>query len=225
MAKHNSTEEQLKATAEKLFFEKGYIEVSGRGICEAAGISRSRLHYYYTDKEHLAYAVMKQSLEKLHQELSSVIHTSCDTELKRNLEYMTVLIMCLISILSKNSAPSLFYSECMDAGIANNVLGEYIETSMRIINEKTAHPYDNRHIRAFSRMFANAFSANSKKYADDESVSGYMMFFCEVYSDLYMKMLDVDSAVRKEIIEAAEQEFSKLDIQFRSIYEIDITRR
>lgn len=225
MAKHNSTEEQLKATAEKLFFEKGYNEVSGRGICEAAGISRSRLHYYYTDKEHLAYAVMKQSLEKLHKQLSSVIHTSSDTELKRNLEYMTVLIMCLVSILSKNSAPSLFYSECMDAGIANNVLAEYIETSMSIINEKTEHPYDKRHIKTFSRMFANAFSANSKKYTDNETVSGYMMFFCEVYSDLYMKMLDVDPAVRKEIIEAGEKEFKKLEIKFSSIYEIAITRR
>ena len=138
--------------------------------------------------------------------------------------YMTTLIMCLVGILSKDISPSKFYSECMDAGVASRVLSEYLEKSMTKLNRDIDHPYDERHIKTFARMFANAFSANSKKYKTNDAQEEYSLFFGEVYSDLYMKMLDIDANKREKIIDKAESIYKKLRISFKSMYEIEITK-
>lgn len=228
MSKYNkNTDELLMSTAERLFFEKGYAEVSGRGICEVAGVSRSRLHYYYADKEELASIILRKSLADLHYKLRDyVFGKTCrtGTEQESDFVYMTTLIMCLVGILSKDISPSKFYSECMDAGVASRVLSEYLEKSMNILNRDIDHPYDERHIKTFARMFANAFSANSKKYKTNDAQEEYSLFFGEVYSDLYMKMLDIDANKRKKIIDKAESIYKKLRISFKSMYEIEITK-
>ena len=228
MSKYNkNTDELLMSTAERLFFEKGYAEVSGRGICEVAGVSRSRLHYYYADKEELASIILKESLSELHYKLGESVFErieESDINQESALTYMTTLIMCLVGILSKDTSPSKFYGECMDAGVASRVLSEYLEKSMNILNRDIDHPYDERHIKTFARMFANAFSANSKKYKTNDAQEEYSLFFGEVYSDLYMKMLDIDANKRKKIIDKAESIYKKLRISFKSMYEIEITK-
>ena len=218
------SKEKLLRTAEELFFKYGYEEVSGGGICEKAGLSRSRLQYYFTDKKQLASLIFKKSLASFHYNLSKATDYSVERGLRDILEYMSLSIVCLLDIVSKDASPSSFYSECMDAGIAAVVLPGYLTQSMGVINRESGSEYDEVHIMTFAKIFSNALSANTKKYKESFESNKNSNFFAEIYSDLYMKMLDIPLEDRKEIVKAAVEKKESNNIVFHSMYEVEVTK-
>lgn len=58
-----STEEKIKAAAEKVFMEKGYSGARTRDISEEAGINLSLLNYYFRSKENLYNIIMMDKLK------------------------------------------------------------------------------------------------------------------------------------------------------------------
>lgn len=217
-----NTKEKLKSVAEEQFFKYGYNQVSGRGLCEIAGISRSRLKYYFDDKESLASEIIRDSFKELHYKLIATKPFEEGDLLKSNLQYMSVLLMCITDILSKNESPSAFYNECMNAGVVAPVLTEYVNNSMSIINREMKEHYDRAHILTYAKIFVNAFSTNVKKYREVYADEGSSNFFGEIYSDLYMKLLDVPKEVRTEIVAYAKKQKQRITVKYNSMYDIEI---
>lgn len=74
------TEELKKATKEKIFREAaelfsrdGYHKVSVREICEAAGVTKPVLYYYFGDKENLLFEMMRDTRELIEQNVEKYI--------------------------------------------------------------------------------------------------------------------------------------------------------
>lgn len=54
----NDMRERILLSAEKIFAQKGYAAASIRELCEAAGVNRALIYYYFTDKADLYCAVI-----------------------------------------------------------------------------------------------------------------------------------------------------------------------
>lgn len=61
--------EEIEKKAMELFLKKGYHGTSTTDICEALGISRPTLYWYFKDKEDLLFALHKKSIEKSFREM------------------------------------------------------------------------------------------------------------------------------------------------------------
>lgn len=60
-----NTRERIQQAANRLFNEKGYEKTSITMICEAAGVSKTTLHYYFPKKQDLMYD-MKNYFEDIY---------------------------------------------------------------------------------------------------------------------------------------------------------------
>ena len=60
--RHESNEmrERILLSAEKVFAQKGYAAASIRELCEAAGVNRALIYYYFADKADLYRAVVEK---------------------------------------------------------------------------------------------------------------------------------------------------------------------
>lgn len=69
--KNNDNKEKLFIAATELFASEGYHKVSVREICEAAGVSKPVLYYYFKDKENLLEELINETylrFDKLKEE-------------------------------------------------------------------------------------------------------------------------------------------------------------
>ena len=62
-----ATKKKIFEVAAELFSKYGYYKVSVREICEAAGVTKPVLYYYYKDKENLLCEMMKETRQVVDQ--------------------------------------------------------------------------------------------------------------------------------------------------------------
>ncbi len=65
----NQGRESILTAAMRLFAEKGYAGTSTRAICQAAGITKPVLYYYFRSKEHLYQELMIDSFSQFQKAL------------------------------------------------------------------------------------------------------------------------------------------------------------
>lgn len=71
------TEQLIKETAKQVFFAEGRLHATTQDIADAAGISRTSLHYYYRSRDEL----MKQVFNEATNELSAKLYSVMDSAL------------------------------------------------------------------------------------------------------------------------------------------------
>ena len=80
----NDTRERILLSAEKVFAQKGYAAASIRELCEAAGVNRAFIYYYFADAQADATGFRHgRGGYRLHQSgalqhFDHVIHCGCD---------------------------------------------------------------------------------------------------------------------------------------------------
>ncbi|GHU87910.1 hypothetical protein FACS1894155_01770 [Bacteroidia bacterium] len=99
-----STEEKIKATAFKIFQQKGFAGTRTRDIAEEAGINLALLNYYYRSKEKLFGIVMEESLGQLFTQLQRLIFEE-STSLSEKIDKIAGLY---IDLLKENPNLPLF---------------------------------------------------------------------------------------------------------------------
>jgi AcrR family transcriptional regulator len=83
-------QEQILATANNLFVNKGYDGMSMREISEALGVSKAALYYYFKDKEELFLAILKKYLDDMSTALDriSAEPVACQEQIRSFVEYV-----------------------------------------------------------------------------------------------------------------------------------------
>ena len=82
----NSTEEKIKAAAQKVFHQKGYAATRTRDIALEAGINLALLNYYFRSKQKLFNLIMEAALIKFMMSLKMVFNdekTDLQTKVER----------------------------------------------------------------------------------------------------------------------------------------------
>lgn len=67
------TEQLIKDTAKRVFFAEGKLHATTQDIADAAGISRTSLHYYYRSKDELLKQVFNEAMDALSSRLNDVM--------------------------------------------------------------------------------------------------------------------------------------------------------
>jgi TetR/AcrR family transcriptional regulator len=71
--KDTGTEQLIKNTAKRVFFAEGKLHATTQDIADAAGISRTSLHYYYRSKDELITQVFNEAMDTLSSRLNVVM--------------------------------------------------------------------------------------------------------------------------------------------------------
>ncbi len=90
-ARDTGTEKLIKDTAKRIFFAEGRLHATTQDIADAAGISRTSLHYYYRSRDEL----MKQVFYEAATALNDKLHDLMESELpfKEKIEKMVHLFL------------------------------------------------------------------------------------------------------------------------------------
>jgi AcrR family transcriptional regulator len=78
------TKSRVFTAAADLFSEKGYYNVSVREICDAAGVTKPVLYYYFKDKEDLLESLLNE-IDEIRNKLFEE-HLSLENSLEENLD-------------------------------------------------------------------------------------------------------------------------------------------
>lgn len=73
-----TSREEIQATALQLFLRNGYHGTSTNDICDALGISRPTLYWYFKDKEDLLFSLHKVRIEKSFQPILESLRQESD---------------------------------------------------------------------------------------------------------------------------------------------------
>jgi AcrR family transcriptional regulator len=99
-----STEEKIKAAAQRVFMKKGYAATRTRDIAEEAGLNLALLNYYFRSKEKLFDLIMMEKLSKFFGAIAPVLNET-DTSLEQK---FTLLSNNYIDLLIDNPDLPLF---------------------------------------------------------------------------------------------------------------------
>lgn len=108
MEKDISTEERIKAAAQKVFQEKGYGQARTRDIADEAGINLALLNYYFRSKEKLFDIIMEESLHKVFGLIIGVVN---DESLGLSEKINVIVARYMDSILENPNLPLFVLSE------------------------------------------------------------------------------------------------------------------
>lgn len=72
-ARETGTEQLIKDTAKKVFFAEGRMRATTQDIADAAGISRTSLHYYFRSREELMRQVFNEAVQQLDEKMYQIM--------------------------------------------------------------------------------------------------------------------------------------------------------
>jgi TetR/AcrR family transcriptional regulator len=74
MAEYETTREKIKMAALEVFVEKGHDGARMQEIADRAGANKAMIHYYFTSKDALFEAIIKETFEELFELFDEVWH-------------------------------------------------------------------------------------------------------------------------------------------------------
>lgn len=90
-ARETGTEQLIKDTAKRVFFAEGKLHATTQDIADAAGISRTSLHYYYRSRDELMKQVFNEAVTALNDKLYNLM--ASDLSFREKIEKMVNLFL------------------------------------------------------------------------------------------------------------------------------------
>ena len=84
-------EQLIKDTAKRVFFAEGRLHATTQDIANAAGVSRTSLHYYFRSKDVLLQKVFTEALSGLSSRLNTVMES--EMPFKEKIKRMVDIIL------------------------------------------------------------------------------------------------------------------------------------
>jgi AcrR family transcriptional regulator len=76
------TEELIKETARRLFFQKGHIHATTQEIANEAGVNRALIHYYFRSRDLLFEKVLQETMKARTDKIDSIFSTNDSLRVK-----------------------------------------------------------------------------------------------------------------------------------------------
>jgi len=133
LSQHSSTEryEAIVQTAESLFAEKGYENVSTEEIARTAGVSKALIYHYFKTKEELLLKVIEQVGESASILLTPIRDTNESSRRKMRAAVKAYLdILCARPALSRMAVLTFFGIPLSERG--KNLMFSYLEENQNL---------------------------------------------------------------------------------------------
>jgi AcrR family transcriptional regulator len=85
------TEEHIKETAKKVFFQKGLVNATTQQIADEAGVNRALIHYYFRSRDQLFKLVLDEAINETRQKVDSIFESDEAFKVKIS-KYLDVFI-------------------------------------------------------------------------------------------------------------------------------------
>jgi TetR/AcrR family transcriptional regulator len=141
------TEQLIKDTAKRVFFAEGKLHATTQDIADAAGVSRTSLHYYFRSKDILLQEVFNEAFSGLSCRLNSVMESEIpfkekigkmvDIVLSEAIAYPYQETFLITEMLAGNTA--IYEQKEKNHHYTNSFLKQ-IKTEMDAGNIKTMNP-------------------------------------------------------------------------------------
>ncbi|MGC4022831.1 MAG: TetR/AcrR family transcriptional regulator [Cyclobacteriaceae bacterium] len=69
------TEEHIKETAKKVFFQKGILNATTQQIADEAGVNRALIHYYFRSRDLLFKKVLEEAVNETRTKIDSIFES------------------------------------------------------------------------------------------------------------------------------------------------------
>lgn len=128
LSRHIPTEryDAIVQTAESLFAEKGYENVSTQEIARTAGVSKALIYHYFKTKEELLIDIMERGRASMSSLLTSIRDTNESSRLKMRTAVKAYLdICCARPALSRMAVMTFFGTS--DSESFRNLLFSYLK--------------------------------------------------------------------------------------------------
>lgn len=76
---YDERKKEILATAQKLFFQKGYDKCSVNDILKEIGIAKGTFYYYFVSKEEVLDAIIEEIVEEVRQRLEKIVRQPFET--------------------------------------------------------------------------------------------------------------------------------------------------
>ena len=97
MSEPLQTEEHIKQTAKKVFFQKGLLNATTQQIADEAGVNRALIHYYFRSRDVLFKKVLEEAIGETRSKIDSIFESNepfkskiskyLDVSIDRNAEF------------------------------------------------------------------------------------------------------------------------------------------
>src|SRR6478752_531466 len=91
MSEQAQTEQLIKKTAKKVFFQKGFLDATTQEIADEAGVNRALIHYYFRSREQLLDTLIEESVREKKEKMRAIL-TSSLTFREKIAQYIDVMI-------------------------------------------------------------------------------------------------------------------------------------
>lgn len=75
MSEQVQTEEHIKQTAKKVFFQKGLLNATTQQIADEAGVNRALINYYFRSRDLLFKKVLEEAIEETRSKIDSIFES------------------------------------------------------------------------------------------------------------------------------------------------------
>lgn len=76
MSESIQTEEHIKETAKKVFFQKGLLNATTQQIADEAGVNRALIHYYFRSRDQLFKKVLEEAVNETRNKVDSIFESN-----------------------------------------------------------------------------------------------------------------------------------------------------
>ncbi|TKK66135.1 TetR/AcrR family transcriptional regulator [Ilyomonas limi] len=141
------TEQLIKDTAKRIFFAEGKLHATTQDIADAAGISRTSLHYYYRSKDELIKLVFNEAMDALSSRLNDIMESAIP--FREKIEHMVDVILTeaiaypyqeTFVITEMLSDSSSFYEKKAKSHRHTNAFLKEVEAEMTVGHVKAMNP-------------------------------------------------------------------------------------
>src|SRR3954466_13214964 len=73
MSEQAQTEQLIKKTAKKVFFQKGLLKATTQEIADEAGVNRALIHYYFRSREQMLDILLEETLMEKKERASRIL--------------------------------------------------------------------------------------------------------------------------------------------------------
>lgn len=222
--KSETTKKILIDEAARLFYNRGYRDVTIREISNTLGLSVSRINYHFESKSNLAYIIADDFFREFISKVKKALSVDGRTVASPTGELVCVNL--LIKTIFTNAACRRFLRDISDEGIFAKIWVEISLQALKEANKVYEYGAGNDILLSYAIIYAYSLDGmvGSMPYEEihfKKSVS----YYTSLYERLFMKLLDRPGDSQDRGVAGLEQLASEVIIEVNDFTHIDVYRK
>ena len=226
--KSELTKELIMNTASALFLEKGYTATTVREICQASGISVSRVNYHFSSKADLAGEICRTLFLNFYAEIKKAIGSERGYSMVAEAVSLRFLVDILIG--EHDNPASKFYRDVAAEGILADVFTAGDQALFSRLVEADYLPSTLQHekkLGIYAHIFAYSLPAVIRCWeqvleqcSNNRDEAKIMQ---DTFAGLFMQMLDLPHDAQKAMVDMSDAYYRLIRVELTGLTDVKVS--